>query len=475
MQKFLKTLFLLFCFVFVGHLVGCNNEPILEVTEEIEMHIGEEKRLNVNLTFSKNVTIKYESNNKDIVTVNSDGVVKGLADGSAYIYVSVEGYKVKKAVKVEVKPLELNISGPNTVYIGQTIKLTVTDEKGGQNVMFSSANDGIARVDDSGNVLGIAVGTTNIIVVSSITGEVKMHNIEVLRPSLESLEIKKEVEGKTLVLDEVKLEVISHPTGASTLVTWKSLDETIAKVDEEGLVKTYRSGRVEIIATSKENPEISAKYTLVVEVDPVALISKFHIASPIYTRAKSALIPEMNDEIISSVNLYWFGELNLSERLIPIDTKLIGTNDDNEFIGRVANKTIVTNLEYKTRRPGVIKPAIKYITFHDTGNYASGATAAMHATYIFNSERQRSWHYTVDEKEVIQHVPDNEVAYHGDAYESYAFSIGIETAINKGSDFFTTWHRAAKFIIKQLNSNQLCLQKNSFQTKFSFHLTNPPS
>src|SRR5690606_41375451 len=70
----------------------------------------------------------------------------------------------------------------------------------------SDLDSKIATVDGNGNVKGVSEGTVNIIIVSSISGEVKMKEIKVTRPEVESIDINKVSTGKVYLLDEVKLQ-----------------------------------------------------------------------------------------------------------------------------------------------------------------------------------------------------------------------------------------------------------------------------
>lgn len=62
------------------------------------------------------------------------------------------------------------------------------------------------------------------------------------------------------------------------------------------------------------------------------------------------------------------------------------------------------------QRPGyAMKP--QYITIHSTGNPKS--TAQNEVNYVcYNSDRQASYHYVVDDSRIIQVLPVNEVAWH---------------------------------------------------------------
>lgn len=71
----------------------------------------------------------------------------------------------------------------------------------------------------------------------------------------------------------------------------------------------------------------------------------------------------------------------------------------------------------------------KYITVHNTANTQKDANAEMHARYVKNPTTKESWHFTVDDGDVIyQHLPTNESGFHaGDgAGMGNRQSIGIE-------------------------------------------------
>ncbi|MEC2287302.1 N-acetylmuramoyl-L-alanine amidase [Bacillus velezensis] len=105
-------------------------------------------------------------------------------------------------------------------------------------------------------------------------------------------------------------------------------------------------------------------------------------------------------------------------------------------------------------RPGyAMNPA--YITVHNTANTAQGASAAMHARYEKNPETPTSWHFTVDDKEIYQHLPLNENGWHaGDGNGTgNRKSIGIEICENSDGDFEKAVANA-QWLIKKLMKEQ---------------------
>lgn len=93
--------------------------------------------------------------------------------------------------------------------------------------------------------------------------------------------------------------------------------------------------------------------------------------------------------------------------------------------------------EGRVNRPGS-ENSCEYITIHDTGNTKKGANAKSHAKYIKTVDSRTSWHYTVDDVSVYQHLPDNEKSYHTSKAAANENSIAIELCVNADGDFAKT-------------------------------------
>ena len=105
----------------------------------------------------------------------------------------------------------------------------------------------------------------------------------------------------------------------------------------------------------------------------------------------------------------------------------------------------------RKNRPGKSNPD-EYITIHETGNFSKGADAAAHASYVKSDSAANdyvSWHYTVDDHAIVQHIPDGETAYHaGDGKDGPGnnTSIGIEICVNLDGDFEKAKENAASLV-----------------------------
>lgn len=111
---------------------------------------------------------------------------------------------------------------------------------------------------------------------------------------------------------------------------------------------------------------------------------------------------------------------------------------------KIGKATVVVDIVPKGNpeiRPGTkIRP--KFITYHNTGNSGRGANAKSHNTYIHNLASYHpkdtthvSWHLTVDENYIYQHLPFDENAWHcGDGSgprSGNMTSIGIEICMHR--------------------------------------------
>ena len=63
----------------------------------------------------------------------------------------------------------------------------------------------------------------------------------------------------------------------------------------------------------------------------------------------------------------------------------------------------------RLNRPG-LKMTPKYITIHETNNIEECCDADFFANMLEETNSESSWHFTVDDHQIIQHLPLNENA-----------------------------------------------------------------
>ncbi len=117
----------------------------------------------------------------------------------------------------------------------------------------------------------------------------------------------------------------------------------------------------------------------------------------------------------------------------------------------------------RRNRPGY-KLEPRYITVHDTANTSAGADAKAHAAYLKKNPpaSEASWHFTVDDKVIYQHLPLNENGWHaGDGANGPGNrqSIGIEICENRDGNRTLAERNAAWLVAKLLREFNLGLDR----------------
>lgn len=200
----------------------------------------------------------WSSNNTAVASVDASGIVTAHSKGSAYIYVITED-GAKTAVCLVTVPqyaesLEIDKSTA-VLYTGESLELNVTvspDDTSDKTLQWSSSNPSVATVDQNGKITALKAGSVKI-TASTVDGSglkvtcdltVKQH---VTGVSLnESSVILNKGDSKSLVA------TVLPSDATDKRVIWRSTDESVATVDEYGVVSGVGKGSATITVTTED-------------------------------------------------------------------------------------------------------------------------------------------------------------------------------------------------------------------------------
>ena len=207
-----------------------------------------------------NKDLIYKSSDESIVTVNEKGIITAIKNGTATITVtSAENKNIKQEINITVitEATGITIEKENKeLFIGNIIQLTgilEPNDVSSKSVTWTSSNNEIASVSDSGLVTGKKVGTVTITATTKNNKQatIEIEVKEVLAESISIIGIDELYVGNTLQLDATILP--DNTTNKS--VTWTSSNSEIASVSNSGLVTGKKAGTVTITATTKNNKQ----------------------------------------------------------------------------------------------------------------------------------------------------------------------------------------------------------------------------
>ena len=219
---------------------------------------------------------EYISDNTSVAII-SYGRVKGVAEGTANITVSVvdSNYKPEQVTlqvtvsekKIEITEVLLN-KDAETLTEGDTITLSAEvlpyDTTYSKNVSWSSSNEAVATVSADGTVTAKSAGIA-IITATSENGMTASCTITVekkLRPITEVYLDKSSAtltEGDTATLTAT---VLPENTTYSKDVSWSSSNSAVATVDANGTVTAKSAGTAVITATTENGKTASCTVTV---------------------------------------------------------------------------------------------------------------------------------------------------------------------------------------------------------------------
>jgi len=272
-----------------------------------------------------NGTLEYTSDKEEIATVDQNGKVIAISEGTAIITIAAtdeSGIEAEFTVKVEaILPEVLAIESQiGLIEGGDDVTLTVTilpENASVQDVEWDVVDDGIVTVED-GVVSPVAEGTTTITATSVANSELVATCIVTVSAdevAAESIAL----EEKSLSLTAGDIKVLAYeftPDNATNkTVTWKSSDEDVATV-VNGVVTAIADGTAKITVTTEDG---SFEAECDVNVSSVAIIGVT------IDRDELTLKPGGNDVLTATVK--------------PEDA----TNDDVEWISRDENVVTVIN------------------------------------------------------------------------------------------------------------------------------------
>ena len=210
---------------------------------------------------AKDKSLTWSSSNEQIVTVDENGNVTAIKEGTANITVTTTDGGFTATAKVTVSADVVAVTGvtldktnlnlaPNE---SSTLKATVAPSKASnKGVTWTSSNTSVATVSSNGKVTAKKDGTTTITVTTKDGGftaqctvTVKTVKVTGVRVSNANATVK---EG-----EKTTITAIVAPSNATNKeVTWTSANTGIAKVSQNGVITGVKEGTTTITATTKD-------------------------------------------------------------------------------------------------------------------------------------------------------------------------------------------------------------------------------
>jgi len=199
----------------------------------------------------------WSSSDTTVVTVDSEGLVTGLNNGTATVTVRSGTVSNSVAVTVEQEPASIALSRDEAILtaLDDVLQLEASVFDANDNAMspevtWESSDPAVVSVDDDGRITSLANGTTTVTAtVESISDSVTV----TVRQVVSRLDLLPTNVTLTAIGDSAQFQVMALDANGNAMdvtVSLSSSDSAVASVNAAGLVSAQSNGTVIVTATS---------------------------------------------------------------------------------------------------------------------------------------------------------------------------------------------------------------------------------
>ena len=206
------------------------------------------------------VGVIWSSSDESVATVDQFGIATAVGEGTAIITATSQRVSGSATLTVEVPaPVVGSIDiepGAVTLETGHTqqVEAIVRDTDGNPmtaDIVWSSSDENVATVDQSGLVTAISAGTATITGTVGSVSDNSTVTVEEPAPVVGSIEVAPLAvtlhPGNTQQYQAIVRDTRGNPMTAE--VVWTSSDESVATIDQSGLVTAISEGTAILTAT----------------------------------------------------------------------------------------------------------------------------------------------------------------------------------------------------------------------------------
>lgn len=463
-----------------------NNDLYVHVRfNEVENYSGHAAKTNLNhgIDFTLNYWGKAQPSTVDFVNI-TDYEFRGYYSTAAEI-VKKKDYKEGVPVKILTNDVDVELYfGDQYLIEAEMLPIGSTGR-----LRYITSNPAVVVIQGEGNIATLSSGQAIVSVLLEGNFQVRAQ-IDFAVLVLDMIELTPEDVTQTLeagdsfdllaevypylIADEDVVFTTSDPAIA-TVVAYRDANQKMV-----GTVTSHKAGLVVITAALASDPTVTQTFTIEFydELDTDNLLDLLTVNQVSYTTPHKFEAHGMGSPYAiftyESVSRYYFGGYGSNNEnaptqsilpvngwqrsgrpMSPIDDSLPKYNDDNVY----------------------------WVVVHDTGNNAQGSGALSHSNYLWNLVNADvgpyiSWHFTMDDTLLYQHLPEIERAYHAGDGSTLPYKgsylgggntngISIETAVSYGYDIYRIWQRTAKLVATLLERYNLPREHMTFHQDFS--------
>lgn len=334
--------------------------------------------------------VKWSVSDTSVATIDQNGLLTALKEGTVKVICEVNEVKGELDVTVNppqpVEPTEIKLY-VNGEFVENGGTITITEFDSAQltfeylpndvpvleGVDVSSGNEYTLSVSEDYVITALVPGQTYLVVCSTYADLEASYNVVIPEKHFlpESVTVTGNINeilaGQTLTVSATVL-----PERASDEVVWSSSDESVATVDQNGVVTGVKVGTATIIATTKEVETVKGEFTVTIKEAPEVTLDTVLVC------------PAGYDSIVEYEGKTYYKQLNMFEyivkafELVEENGTIIFLAGEHTLTGRaIVNKTVTVLGPNKDKKMG--EERVEEAVINIDGNSADANAFEIHA------------------------------------------------------------------------------------------------
>ena len=245
--------------------------------EDMALNVGETGAIKYS-TNPKGLNVSFTEDNSGIVSVDEQGIVTALKEGTANVTITV-GDNIyafnSTTVAVSVSLNDASVSGEDmALNVGETGAVKYITDPEGLKVAFIVDDSGVVSVDEHGIVTALKEGIANVTIT---VGDNKKYALNSTTVAVSVSLNDASVSGEDMALNVGEIGAVKYSAVPKGLdVSFVEDDSGVVSVDEHGIVTALKQGSANITITVGDNKKYALNSTIIC-VDVHGLPSKIII------------------------------------------------------------------------------------------------------------------------------------------------------------------------------------------------------
>ena len=245
--------------------------------EDMALNVGETGAIKYS-TNPKGLNVSFAEDNSGIVSVDEQGIVTALKEGTANVTITVGDHIYalnSTTVTVTVSLNDASVSGEDmALNVGETGAVKYITDPEGLKVAFIVDDSGIVSVDEHGIVTALKEGIANVTIT---VGDNKKYALNSTTVAVSVSLNDASVSGEDMALNVGEIGAVKYSAVPKGLdVSFVEDGSGVVSVDEHGIVTALKQGSANITITVGDNKKYALNSTIIC-VDVHGLPSKIII------------------------------------------------------------------------------------------------------------------------------------------------------------------------------------------------------